>query len=56
MFFLFLTQFSQDWESTELRMDLFKMEKIIQEKYPKFKLEETSLAEAEAMLFGPKYK
>ncbi len=54
LFFLFLTQFSQDWESTKLRTDLFKMEKIIQERYSQFRLEETTLAEAWAMLFGPK--
>jgi len=54
VFFTFLTQFSQDWESPRLKADLLKIEKIIQERYPPFRMEETSLAENWVRLFGPK--
>lgn len=56
VFFTFLTQYrepSNEKVQTVLQ-DLSKMETIIQEKYPNFKMEETSLDEAQAMLFGPK--
>ncbi len=65
VFFLFVTQFSQDWESiglkaeSSLKADLFDVDRIIQERYSKFRLlalsgETTTLAEAAAMRFGHK--
>lgn len=56
VFFYFLNQFleGESFNGTEVKKSLSHMEKLIQEKYRAFNLRETSLDEAEAMLFGPK--